>query len=298
MSPNAHLRFILLSVAIALSQILLSCSASEDLTLNKPSVELSLKPLLASTDLSLGKNRLVFGLLDSRNTPVISTGATMELFYSDESEIIGKGKVSARLTSWPTALGGVFVANIDFDAAGAWFAEISPEDGDSSGELGRLNLIVSETPKTPSIGSQAPASLSHKSLQDSSLSKLTSDPEPDPGLYSVSINEAIKSGKPSLIAFVTPSFCKTATCGPQLEVIKMLRTSYKNQAHLIHAEIYSNPEKISSGIETASLSPTVKEWNLPSEPWVFVIDSGGRISGKFEGYASFEEISEQLQKVI
>ena len=298
MSPNARLRFTFLSVAIVLSLILLGCNASEGLSLDKPSVELSLKPLLASTDLSVGNNRLVFGLLDSKNSPVNSSAATMELFYSNENEIINKGKVTAPFRSWPTALGGVFVAEIDFDAAGSWFAEISPEDGDSSGELGRLALTVSQKSKTPSVGSHAPPSLSHKSLRDSSLSKLTSDPEPDPGLYSVPISEAIKSGQPSLIAFVTPSFCKSATCGPQLEVIKKLKASYENQVHFIHAEIYSNPQEISSGIETASLSPTVEEWNLPSEPWVFVIGSGGRISGKFEGYASFEEISQQLQQVI
>lgn len=298
MSPNARLRFALLSVTIAVSLTLPGCNTSEDLSFEEASVELSLRPLLASTDLSIGKNRLVFGLLDSKNTPVISGAAIMELFYSNETEIMNKGKVAAAWRPWPTGVGGVFVTEIDFDAAGSWFAEISPQDGDNSTELGRLILTVSETSKTPSVGSHAPPSLSHKSLRDASLSQLTSDAEPDPDLYSVRISEAIKSGRPSLIAFVTPSFCKSATCGPQLEVVKQLRISYEDQAHFIHAEIYSNPQEISSGIETASLSTTVKEWNLPSEPWVFVIDSGGRISGKFEGYASFEEISNQLQQVI
>ena len=298
MFPNTRLRLALSCLTITLSLILSGCNTSEDLSFEEASVELSLRPLLASTDLSIGKNRLVFGLLDSQNAPVISGAAIMELFYSDETEIINKGNVTAAWHPWPTGLGGVFVTEIDFDAAGAWFAEISPVNGANSTELGRLILTVSETPKTPSVGSDTPPSLSHQSLQDASLSQLTSDPEPDRALYSVRISEAIKSGQPSLIAFVTPSFCKSATCGPQLEVVKQLRTSYGGQVHVIHAEIYSNPQEMSSGIEPASLSPTVEEWNLPSEPWVFVIDSDGKISGKFEGYASFEEISKKLQLVI
>lgn len=43
-----------------------------------------------------------------------------------------------------------------------------------------------------------------------------------------------------------------------------------------------------------SLSQTMREWDLPSEPWIFVLDSQGRVAAKFEGIVSREEVEQVL----
>ena len=45
------------------------------------------------------------------------------------------------------------------------------------------------------------------------------------------------------------------------------------------------------------LRPQVKAYNLPTEPWVFVIDENGRISESIEGAASPEALEQAVQKV-
>jgi hypothetical protein len=42
------------------------------------------------------------------------------------------------------------------------------------------------------------------------------------------------------------------------------------------------------------LAPAVDEWGLPTEPWVFVVDSEGIILGRFEGLVTPEELAALL----
>jgi hypothetical protein len=41
----------------------------------------------------------------------------------------------------------------------------------------------------------------------------------------------------------------------------------------------------------------VKEWNLPSEPWVFVVGRDGRVAAKFEGAVSVPELTAAVELV-
>jgi peroxiredoxin len=44
--------------------------------------------------------------------------------------------------------------------------------------------------------------------------------------------------------------------------------------------------------------PATREWQLRSEPWVFVIDRQGRIAAKFEGIMALEEVEAALLAVL
>ena len=51
---------------------------------------------------------------------------------------------------------GVYAAQIEFDQAGLWLAEVSPTDGAAKGELARLVLRVAEESSTPALGFAGP----------------------------------------------------------------------------------------------------------------------------------------------
>ena len=116
-------------------------------------------------------------------------------------------------------------------------------------------------------------------------SRRTDDrPDPDPDLYAKTIAEALDEGIPLVVSFATPAYCKTATCGPQLDTLKQLKTTHSERVNFIHVEVYDNPPEIrESGISVAKLSPTLAEWGLPTEPWTFVIDAEGIVRAKYEG---------------
>ena len=292
-------RFVLLAAPCLL--LLAGCSPASVTptpTVTPSVVSLSLRAILGSSDLSVGSNRVVFGLIDSNNAPVRASSATLALAHEQDGRIVQKEEVEADWRSWPAGPGGVFTAQIEFDQAGLWLAQVSPAAGVAEGQLARMVMRVFEESSTPALGSPAPASLNRTASSVASLEELTSDVEPDPELYSMTIAEALQAGKPLVVAFATPAFCTSATCGPQVDVVKELKEGYREQANFIHVEVFANPHEMRSDITKGVVSPTFEEWGLPSEPWVFVIDAQGRVSAKFDGFASYEELEQALRRVI
>lgn len=290
--------FLLAALCLALLAGCTSPTVTPTPTVTPSVVNLSLRTVLASSDLSVGSNRVVFALIDSNNAPVRAASATLALAHEQDARIVQKGEVEAGWSSWPAGPGGVFAAQIEFDQAGLWLAEVSPTDGAAEGELARLVLRVAEESSTPALGSPAPASLNRTASDVASLEELTSDIEPDPDLYSMTIAEALQAGKPLVVAFATPAFCTSATCGPQVDVVKELKESYLEQANFIHVEVFDNPHEMRDDFTKGVVSPIFEEWGLPSEPWVFVIDAEGRVSAKFDGFASYDELEQALRGVI
>jgi hypothetical protein len=59
----------------------------------------------------------------------------------------------------------------------------------------------------------------------------------------------------------------------------------------IHVEVYedNDPDK--------GINRWMREWKLPTEPWVFVVDRRGRIAARFEGSVSVGELEHAVQRV-
>ena len=158
---------------------------------------------------------------------------------------------------------------------------------------------MKETSATPALGSAAPRSRNKTSRDVGKLGDLTTDTDPDFDLYAKTIAEALDEGKPLVVSFATPAYCRTATCGPQLETIKQLKTTHSGRVNFIHVEVYDNPPEIrESGIAAARLSPILAEWGLPTEPWTFVIDAEGIVRAKYEGYVSAEELGAAIGSAL
>ncbi len=128
---------------------------------------------------------------------------------------------------------------------------------------------------------------------EATLTEITTDPEPDPRFYQVSLDDAVRSGTPTVVVFSTPGFCRTATCGPMLEQTKAIARDHP-EVNFVHAEIYlgfDQPDFVPDG---EHLAPSVVAWNLPSEPWVFVVDGRGVITHRFEGVMDPAELISAL----
>ena len=261
-------------------------------------VLLSLRAIIASTDLAQGENRFVFALLDRNSSPVRASGARVMLSYLQDGTPVHYGEVDAPFRRWPAGPGGVYTAQVDFPNAGTWLAEIVPEDGDVAGDVARLSFQVQEQSITPSLGSQAPRSQNRTASDAANLSEVSSDPEPDPDLYALSIAQALQTGRPLVVTFATPAFCESATCGPQVEVVKLLKEAYREQANFIHVEIYENPQEMREDLSKGRISVVVQEWWLPSEPWTFLMDAQGRVAAKFEAFTSYEELDEAIRRLL
>jgi hypothetical protein len=80
-----------------------------------------------------------------------------------------------------------------------------------------------------------------------------------------------------------------------LDIVKGVAPGHPD-VDFVHIEIYTNLTDPEFAPIPQNLSPTVLAdgWNLPSEPWVFVVDSNGIVQARFEGVISVEELEAEL----
>jgi len=184
------------------------------------------------------------------------------------------------------------------DRAGAWGLVVEGVEPDGATLQSTLSVTVRETSRTPAVGAAAPPSLTKTASDAANLGEITSDTDPDPELYATTIADALRARRPLLVAFSTPAYCQTATCGPQLDVVKELKAQYRDRVSFIHVEMFDNPDEIQGDLSRARTVPAAAEWGLPSEPWTFVVDRDGLVQAKFEAFTTRIELVAALIAVL
>ena len=295
MSTNAG-TLIALSVGIF---VLSACTGEVDSDPPTPASHTpSVRIALASTDLSLGLNRVAFGLMDVAEGPVRDAEVQLSSFFLNGD--VNEGPIETTIAvwrQWPLGDTGIYTTNLSFDRVGRWgiLTRIETPNGVQSATA---SLDVKEQSFTPMIGSVPPMSTTKLAVDHDDLKEITSDLQADPELYAITVRQGLEAGIPLVVIFSTPSHCRTATCGPQLEIIKILKTEYAKRVNFVHVELYENPSQLEGDLSNAVLANSVIEWGLPSEPWTFVMDSDGAISAKFEGFVTRAELDSELLRVL
>ncbi len=264
----------------------------------QPSADARVRIALASSDLSVGPNRVVLGLIDPDAGPILDARVQVSTFFLEGRSQEGPIEtVGAEFRKWPV-FGGVYTVGLEFDRAGAWGLVIDGVEPEGATLQSTIPVTVRQESLTPAVGAAAPPSLTKTASDTASLGKITSDTDPDPELYAATIADALRAGRPLIVAFSTPAFCQTLTCGPQLDVVKELKSRYRDSASFIHVEMFDNPNEVQGDLSRARTVPAAAEWNLPSEPWTFVVDAEGLVAAKFEGFATHDELEDALAKVL
>jgi hypothetical protein len=271
------------TIAIIICLFLLIACNKDDIKISEP------KLAFAVTDLSVGSNRLAFGIIKPRGGTINTKTVTVDTYYlGDQDNPQHKETLIAKFEEWPQG-NGVYVCETLFDQSGKWGIGVTI-NLDGTTITTSTYIEVRQYSKTPAIGVKAIRSKTPKYTPGQDLSEITSDTNPYIPFYDMTLNEALDAKKPLIITFATPAFCKTATCGPQMEILKIIDKSNEFSANFLHIEIYKNPNKILGNINEAELSEAALMWNIPSEPWTFIVDSNGNIIKKFEGLVTANEI--------
>ncbi len=271
-----------------------------------------LQPLITTSELVVGQNRLAFGLL--RDDMLVDDAEVVVRVYEikdeqaqlqaemtapyDKLEVVEQGNRvhihpdgTRHLHPEQTDVRGIHVTQVTFERAGTWGLEVLAKQRDGSVAVSRSAVDVRDTPQTPAIGSLAPRSRNLIATDVSDLRQIdTSDP-PDPRLHQVRIADAIAQGKPQVIVFATPKFCTSRLCGPMVDIVRTLLPTYSDRVVFTHQEIWQDAS-------AQQLFSTVEEWNLPSEPWIFVVDGKGIVRAKFEGLTTARELEAALKQLL
>jgi hypothetical protein len=253
----------------------------------------ALTPVVATSELVVGPNRMALGLLEN-NAPITDAAETkvkVRYFKLQGQQATLVGEEDARYYGEGLGPRGTFIVYPTFYSAGTWGLEIDATRPGKPATTQRLNIEVAARGNAPLPGMTAPASDTPTAASVKDLTTITSSTTPDPRLYQMSVKQALSSGKPSVILFATPGFCQTAVCGPGVDVLSKLADTFGDKIVPVHVEVYQYP------FEQLKPVAAMRQWGLQSEPWLFLMDGTGKITDRYEGGITFEELQPAVAKL-
>lgn len=216
--------------------------------------------------------------VDSR--PLLTTDAKLEP--------IGVPGVSQGATGEVTR---IYVARFRLAEPGTYTLVAQPEGARIQGVA---SLQVAKRPQAPAVGDRAIASRTPTLASvHGDLAALTTASPPDRSLLRYSVADSLAAHAPFVVAFATPRYCTSRTCGPVVDVVQAVQRRFaSSDVRFIHVEIYQDNDP------AAGFNRWVKEWRLPSEPFVFLVGRDGRIKARFEGSVSVAELAAAVRSQL
>jgi hypothetical protein len=301
-----------------LALLLASCggNGSDGQPRSNPPDELIVEP--ASYELIAGEpSRFIAGLLTADQLFVSYGTVEMRFSYLGTEEATGTAEPGPRATAdflqiegdpgeattqpsaGPPSHGrGVYAAEVTFDRAGFWAADVTAQV-EGQGELvGNGAFEVLEDNIVPAPGDEAPRTenlvLSSRDAPRQAIDSRAQggQPIPDEILHETTIAESIRRGEPALVVFSTPVYCISRFCGPITDMIDELARDYRGRANFIHVEVWRN-------FEGKVINKGAADWIYRGrdllEPWIFLIGADGRIIERWDNVATRAEIEPFLE---
>ncbi len=301
------------AVAVALGAALLGSScgggsseASGETTATQASSKQTLEQLwrapgedvaavAGTSDHAVGTNRISFLVVDKQSQLI--ERPTARVWISRGLKQVPYATTIARLEPIGVPGGdtadanGIYVAKVVTPTAGRYWYMAEPVGGTKIQALG--NLVVRKKSVAPSVGDRAIASKTPTlASTGGDLAALTTARHPDRALYQASVAQALAAHEPFVVAFATPQYCQSRTCGPVVDVVSAVRKQASSKGvRFIHVEIYKDNDP------AKGVNQWVTQWRLPTEPFTFVVDRKGVIRTKFEGAFSAAELARAVTAV-
>jgi len=187
----------------------------------------------------------------------------------------------------------LYVANLALKKAGKQQLLIvsRKKGGNTQLSLGQINVLTNEKSSgPPAVGEKAIPVDTPTTSSVAGNVKAIDTRVPPSSMHEHNLRDVLGK-KPVVLAFATPALCQSRVCGPVVDIVEQVKSEYDDSFDFIHMEIY-NKNNVKSGFR-----PQVVKWQLPTEPWVFVIDANGTVAARFEGIFSPEELEAALKKV-
>ncbi len=284
------------SLPLALAVIAAACGGGSGGTATATLSQI--QPLPGNSELVVGPNRFAIGFVDANNERILESGNSVHLQFFDPDNRLTNEQDAKFIWGIPN-VSGFWVANVSFDRAGAWYAIALVKTSSQQQSL-RVGFPVSEHGNAPSIGDAAIPADNLTLAQDSNMKRLSTDPQPDPSFYQLTVRQAIDAHKPFVVIFATPLFCTSQMCGPMLTNVKAIASGFSGRVNFIHIEPYDlteNGELVTDSQNLPVAATPTNQWHLQTEPWVFVVGTNGKIAARFEANASTEELTAAVQQV-
>jgi hypothetical protein len=294
--------------ALGLSALLAACSGGGGSAGNAPAnpagsigtvgegaTQLSL--LNAQSELPVGRQLFTFGLSTPDNRLVTGGRPQVWTAKDETSKALGPFTAEWMMMDAYTETGdrsprselvGFYAAEAEFPTAGNWLVAALVDGGGTRG-VGRGALPVADK-VVAQVGSKALPTPTLVAKSKADLAKVCTRNPPCP-MHAISLDHAVKSGKPTAVSFSTPLFCSSRMCGPAVDELLLAARQIGDKANFVHVEEYPtrNPDKPVKAFT---------DWGFQTEPWTLVIDGKGIIRARFEGPLTDTQLTDALRPLL
>ena len=251
----------------------------------------------AQSQLPVGTVLYTFGLSTADNRLV--TGGSPGIWVAKDDTTRAAGPFPSRWfelsayqqtrdTSPRSPLTGFYGAEVEFPEAGNWMvaAAIALDGGRAVGQ-GAVPVAA----KVPAaVGTRARRLATPVATTAAGRRKICTR-EPACPLHAVSLDDALKAGRPTVVTFATPLLCSSQMCGPVVDEQMVAADRLGARASFIHVEIYPSRS-------TAKPARTFLQYGFRTEPWLLVIDRDGVIRARYEGPVTAGQIEDALRPLL
>jgi hypothetical protein len=248
-----------------------------------------------------GESRMAFGMINKDGTPVYgptavyvapNPGAPAEGPFVAPADVL---LTDARYRSKQAATAddpfvAVYGAEVEFAKRGQYavLATTKLANGRLAGATGNVTVSTKGADPIPAVGDKAP--VVHTDTVESAkgdVSKIdTRDPPSD--MHSVDFADVVGK-KPVALLFATPQLCASRVCGPAADIELQMKSKYGDRMEFIHQEVYVDNDT------NKGLREPLRQFNLPSEPWLFVVDKTGKITARLEGSIGVKQFEDAVK---
>lgn len=253
---------------------------------------------LVASELVLGPNRFAVGLLDGKGQNIRDAQVHFHFYdLTNPAAPVLESEVDAARIASPDGLTVIFGLDRVFTRAGDWGLEVQARFPDGTGSIKRIGFKVLAASTSIKPGQPAPSLDTPTAASvNNDFAKISSAQPPVPAFYQLSLADALKSGKPTVLLFATPAFCQTRFCGPMYDVTTGLQKKYGARVNFIHVEVYTGlPNPAATNFQ---LAPAMQSFGLTTEPWLFLIGSDGIVKYRVEGIYSQPEVEPQMEALL
>ena len=258
---------------------------------------------LATSVFTPGHNRLAFGILTDKNKFVYGPTAVYVAKSPESTEVAGPylapadllvtepGFRSQQAATDEDPFAAVYNAPaVEFGRTGKHYAlAVTKVDGQLVAAPAQLQ--VRRRSPVPDIDEKAPAVTTDTVASGGGEEAVDTRRPTAPELHQTDLKDVIGK-KPVALLFATPQLCESRVCGPVVDIALQLKAKYGDRVEFIHQEVYrdNDPNK--------GLRKPLRQYGLPTEPWLFAIDAKGRVAARLEGSFGLKAFERSLQAAI
>ena len=268
--------------------------------------------VLGATEFVVGQNRFPFGLVDVDGRELAGASVQVQFYALTQEEPQIKAQAAAQ---WREVTGvtrhihddgqadlhldvrGVYVVDeVTFDEPGFWRASFLAQDGDGAQPTVQgLAFEVTEGWSGRKVGELVPPTRNLTIHDVASFADISTRAVEDE-MHEYSVAQALERREPFVVLFATPVFCVSRMCGPVTDMAAAVHDRHRDRVPFIHIEPYDLTAARTEG--RLVLNDAMREWDLLTEPWLFVVGADGRVAARFEGLVAAEELERELQAAL